>query len=119
MTGNDRRRLFSHHDVDGVEHLSINVRKWTGVLGFVGAVLATSATIAGLVLSLLHPVVTRWIHEETRPAQLEMSSNILTLQRELDLVRKEAATKAEFDARMIRVENRLDDIYRLLAGGER
>ena len=29
----DRRRLFSHHE-DGVQHLSINVRKWRGVLGF-------------------------------------------------------------------------------------
>ncbi len=115
----DRRRLFSHHQVDGVDHLSINVKKWTGVLGFVGAVIATSVTIAGLVLALLHPVVTRWIHEETRPAHLEMGASIIDLQRELEEVRREAATKAEFDARMIRVENRLDDIYRLLAGGNR
>lgn len=43
---NDRRKLISHHNVDGVEHVSINVRKWSGALVFIGAALATSITVA-------------------------------------------------------------------------
>lgn len=116
----ERRRMVSHHiDADGMESVSLNFRKWTGVLGFLGAVIGTSVTIAGLVLSMLQPVVTRWIHEETRPAQLEMSTSLLDLRRDLDEVKRTAATRDELDLRMSRMEGRLDDIYRLLAGGRR
>ncbi len=118
--GINRRRLISSSmDAEGVEHLSLNFRRWTGVLGFIGAVLATSATIAALTLSMLHPVVDRWINEATRPSQLEMSAAIVGLREDLVQMKRETATRVEIDTRMARMEDRLDDIYQLIAAGKR
>jgi hypothetical protein len=116
---NEKRRLISHHTVDGVDHVSINIRKWKGVAGFLGAIVATSLTIAGLVLSLLHPVVTRWIHEETHPAELETATEIYELQKDVAELQRLSVPRQELDSRMTRIEDRLDDIYKLLARGQR
>lgn len=116
----ERRRPFSRYvDDEGVSRLSINPKTWTGVLGLVGTILTTSTIISGIVLSMLKPVVTEWIRDTTRPQQLEMAASISTLAIDLAEVKRNAATRDELDARMQRMEARLDDIYRLLAGGSR
>lgn len=117
---NERRRPFSRYvDEEGVSRLSINPKTWTGVLGLVGTILTTSTIIAGIVLSMLKPVVTGWIRDETRPAQLEMAATIDVLARDFADSKRTSVSRQELEARMERMEIRLDDIYRLLANGER
>lgn len=114
----ERRRMVSHHvDADGRESVSLNFKKWTGVLGFVGSVLGTSITIAGLVLAMLHPVVTRWIHEESEPVHIEMRASLAEVAENVAALKRASVSREELDARMARLESRLDDIYRLLAAG--
>lgn len=116
----ERRRAFtSYVDDEGTARLSLNPKKWTGVLGLIATVITTSTLIAGIVLSMTKPVVTRWIHEEVRPVQLEMSASIMSMQRDLRTLQEQAVTEPQLDARMKRVEDRLDAIYALLAGGRR
>lgn len=116
----ERRRAFtSYVDDEGTARLSLNPKKWTGVLGLIATVITTSTLIAGIVLAMTKPVVTSWIHEELRPAQLEMSASIVSLQRDIRSIQEQAVTEQQLDARMKRVEDRLDAIYALLARGDR
>ena len=114
----ERRRPFTRYvDEDGVSRLSINPKTWTGVLGLVGTILTTSTIISGIVLSMLKPVVTGWIKEETRPAQIEATAAISVLATDIAEIKRTAVTRDELNDRMVRMEGRLDDIYRLLANG--
>lgn len=114
----ERRRPFTRYvDDEGVSRLSINPKTWTGVLGLVGTILTTSTIISGIVLSMLKPVVTAWIKEENKPRQLEMAAAISTLSIDLAEIKRTAVTREELDGRFARMENRLDDIYRMLANG--
>lgn len=117
-TMTDRRRMISHHvSAEGNETVSLNFRKWKGVVGFVGAVLGTSVTIATLVLSMLKPVVTRWVAEETAPHFAAVSESLTEIRSDVTRLKQTAVDRNELDGRMARLEARLDDIYSLLAKG--
>lgn len=114
----ERRRPFSRYvDSGGVSRISFNPATWKGVLGLIGTILTTSLLISGIVLSMLKPIVTAWIKEENKPKQLEMAAAISALSIDLAEIKRTAVTREELDGRFSRMENRLDDIYRMLANG--
>lgn len=117
-TMTERRRPFSRYvDEDGVSRLSINPKTWTGVLGLVGTILTTSTIISGIVLSMLKPVVTRWVAEETAPHFAAVSESLTEIRSDVTRLKQTAVDRNELDGRMARLEARLDDIYSLLAKG--
>ena len=116
----ERRRPFSRYvDDQGVSRLSFNPATWKGVFGLIGTILTTSLLISGIVLSMLKPIVTAWIKEENKPKQLEMAAEISTMAIDLAEIKRTAVTREELDGRFSRMEGRLDDIYRMLASGDR